>query len=136
MAAILLQSQKVSLYQTVMFVQSNIEGIPKGTSWHRDLSMIPLDTAHIGHLTFWCPLQDLSSDNYDSILTFGMGSHRDVTYSTWYPTPLSTDQVQKILVDRYKFGRMSDMKIRDCTAHHGWTYHSAPPQKNGTRCIA
>ena len=89
----------------------------------------------MGHVTFWCPLQDLLSDNDDSILTFAMGSHRDLTYSHWYPDPQSADQLKSILEDRYKFGRMNDIKIGDCTAHHGWVYHSAPPQPNGTRYI-
>ena len=42
MAAILLQEPKVSLYQTAMFLQSASGGIARGTSWHRDLNMVPL----------------------------------------------------------------------------------------------
>ena len=28
---------------------------------------------------------------------------------------------------------MSTMRVGDCTAHHGWVYHSAPAQKRGQR---
>lgn len=45
--------------------------------------MVPLDTRHMGHVTFWCPLQQLEVDRGDSLLTFAMGSHRDLSYMNW-----------------------------------------------------
>jgi hypothetical protein len=82
--------------------------------------MSPSDTAHVGHVTFWCPLQDLAASSGDSLLTFAMGSHRDVSYRHWFPDAQSPAQLRLILEDRYRFGRMNSMKIGDCTAHHGW----------------
>lgn len=88
----------------------------------------------MGHVTFWCPLQELDADERgDSMLTFAMGSHRDVSYVHWYPDPQSPDQMKLIMEDRYRFGRMGRMQVGDCTAHHGWVFHSAPPQATGTR---
>lgn len=42
MAAVLLQEPRVSLYQTAVFVQAASGGVARGTSWHRDLNMVPL----------------------------------------------------------------------------------------------
>lgn len=42
MAAVLLQEPRVSLYQTAVFLQSKAGGVSVGTSWHRDLNMVPL----------------------------------------------------------------------------------------------
>lgn len=42
MAAVLLQEPRISLYQTAVFIQNATGGVARGTSWHRDLNMVPL----------------------------------------------------------------------------------------------
>ena len=51
-AALLLQEPRVSLYQTAVFVQAASGGVAKGTSWHRDLNMVPLGKRLRSHVFF------------------------------------------------------------------------------------
>lgn len=81
-AASLLQVPSVRLYQTAIFVK-NGSSVNTDTEWHADLSMVPLDVAVGGYLTFWCPLNQLHHSRGDSILWFAEGSHRDTARYHW-----------------------------------------------------
>lgn len=127
-AASLLQTPSVRLYQTAIFQQDPEYYSNYGTAWHQDLNMVPLDTGHFGYITFWCPLHNLSSEKNDSILLYAEGSHRDISLIHWYPTEISEKQKIEIIHERYLIGKVNYLNVGDCTAHHGWIYHSAPPQ--------
>jgi hypothetical protein len=46
-------------------------------------------------------------------------------------------QKELIIKDRYALQTASELQVGDCTAHHGWTKHSAgkQPEKNGARFV-
>mmetsp|Transcript_16669 Transcript_16669/g.25071 ORF Transcript_16669/g.25071 Transcript_16669/m.25071 type:complete len:365 (+) Transcript_16669:3-1097(+) len=126
-AALLLQHPTVRLYQTTLFVK-NASAINKGTSWHHDLNMVPLDVNAGGYVTFWCPLTSLRVEDGDSVLKFAHGSHRDRAYGHWYSDekPMPMDVINK----RYSIVEVSEFEVGDCTAHDGWILHAANEQMN------
>lgn len=126
-AASLLQHNTVRLYQTSLFLQ-DAKSIHLQTEWHRDLTMIPLDTREGGSVTLWCPLlRTLSHTNNDSMLQFAPGSHRDVSREHWFG-PNSPEA--------FTFAQAHTLEVGDCTAHHGWTKHWAPGQPTDTPRLA
>lgn len=127
LAANLLQHNSVRLYQTALFLKE-AKSINLKTEWHRDLSMVPLDTREGGSVTFWCPLlRTLSHINDDSMLQFAPGTHRDVSREHWY----GPDRPESV-----EFAQAHTLKVGDCTAHHGWIKHQAPPQPNSNSRLA
>jgi hypothetical protein len=126
-AASLLQHNTVRLYQTALFLKDETS-INLMTEWHRDLNMMPLDTREGGSLTFWCPLlRTLNHDNDDSMLRFASGSHRDMSREHWY----SSDHV-----DVVSYSQAYSLNVGDCTVHHGWVKHYAPPQSSANIRLA
>lgn len=99
-------------------------------SQQQDLSDIPLDTETGGFVSFWCPL--LSGGQS---LTFAKRSHRDVAANYWYTNNPMTEQLAEPVgrdevPDRYELSSYSDLKVGDCTLHHGWTLYNSQPSDN------
>lgn len=118
-AASLLLHNTVRLYQTALFLKDETS-INIQTEWHRDLTMVPLDTREGGSLTFWCPLlRTLSHTNNDSMLRFIAGSHRDLSREHWYGSDYAESTT---------YSQAHSLDVGDCTIHHGWVKHYAPPQ--------
>jgi hypothetical protein len=125
-AASLLQAAKVRLYQTAMFVKDPAHGagLNNATGWHRDLQLVPLDTRGRGYVTFWCPYERPLGEG-DSFLHFAVGSQRDIGFEYWYGNP---EKLGPLIAARYAITRVASLDVGDCTAHDGWTFHTAPPQ--------
>jgi len=60
--------------------------------------------------------------NGDSMLRFLEGSHRDISQKSWYKG------VNDIPTRYNGYAQARYLKVGDCTAHHGWVLHYAPPQ--------
>lgn len=140
LASWLLQSPKVRLYQTSLF-EKNPQTINDLTGWHADFWSVPLDTMHLGHVTFWCPIyRDLDMGDGDSLLIFASGSHRDVSLGHWFPVQhYPYDKIRNSVDDRYHWDSARNLKVGDCTAHHGATWHYAalqPEDRPPRRAIA
>lgn len=82
MASLLLQEERVRLYQTAVFHKGK-GALNMDTAWHQDLAMVPLDTNNGGYVTIWCPLRSLHGNARDSLLWFADGSHRDMSLTKW-----------------------------------------------------
>lgn len=133
LATWLLQSPSVRLYQSSLFEKNpnTVNELANDlTGWHQDLKSIPLDTMHLGSITFWCPLdRTLDIREGDSLLLFATGSHRDLSLNHWYMTQdYSYDQIKEMVEDRYRWDTAGELKVGDCTAHHGMTWHYAQDQ--------
>ena len=124
LAATLLQTEAVRLYQTALFVKSE-DSQNAATSWHQDLVLVPLDTKAGGFLTFWCPIERPLNSARDSVLLFAEGTHRDPNLLYWYASPQNWEGLLKA---RYKVRSASHLELGDCTAHHGWVHHRASAQ--------
>lgn len=124
-AASLLQHDTVRLYQTALFSKENT-GLNLATQWHRDLNMAPINAKDGGSVTFWCPvLRRLDRLQGDSMLRFLSGSHRDISVKNWY----NDFDASAEMVARYGgYAQARALDVGDCTAHHGWVLHDAPPQ--------
>lgn len=122
MAAELLRHNTVRLYQTALFSKDNM-GLNLQTEWHRDLNMAPINAKDGGSVTFWCPVyRKLERQQGDSMLRFLGGSHRDMSQKHWYE---GVDDMKS----RYGgYGQARALSVGDCTVHHGWVLHYAPPQ--------
>lgn len=121
-AAELLRQDKVRLYQTALFSKDH-HGLNLQTEWHRDLNMAPINAKEGGSLTFWCPVyRRLDRQQGDSMLRFLGGSHRDISQKNWYHGVAE-------MKSRYGgYGQARTLEVGDCTVHHGWVLHYAPPQ--------
>lgn len=125
-AAVLLQEPQVRLYQTALFAKEPGKASNNLTTWHRDLSQVPIDTS--AYITFWCPLHR-SLRKGDSLLSFAKRSHTDVAYFVHALQNYSDDSIR----ERYEVNYMDGLRVGDCSAHHGWTLHFAPPQLNSKK---
>jgi hypothetical protein len=122
----LLGVPKVRLYQDSLFVKRPGDG---ATQWHTDLHMTPFDSNDL--LTCWIPLQPVSrNEDGGSSLMFASGSQRDFALPYWH------DIDCKELEGRYEIGSHGPYELGDCSFHHGWTLHSAPPNSGETTRIA
>ena len=116
-AAQLLGVNGVRLYHDTLFIKKSGNG---PTLWHSDLNMAPFDTNDF--ITCWIPLQPVPSQSEGgSSLTFASRSHCDFALPYW-SNPIETD-----LTGRYEIVDYPNFEVGDCTWHHGWTLHSAPP---------
>jgi len=122
LAASLLQVQSVRLYQTALFFKDP-SGVNQQTGWHQDLNQVPVDTRH--YVTFWCPLSPLQLQ--DSVLIFASKSHRDMSFANWY-TSVPRD-LGALLEERYETEHYAPFQAGDCSAHSGWVFHRALPNK-------
>jgi hypothetical protein len=122
MAAELLRHDTVRLYQTALFSKCNF-GLNLQTEWHRDLHMAPINAKEGGSVTFWCPVyRRLDRQQGDSMLRFLSGSHRDISQASWY-------NGLNDMETRYGgYAQARALNVGDCTVHHGWVLHFAPPQ--------
>lgn len=121
-AAELLRHNTVRLYQTALFSKDGA-GLNLQTEWHRDLNMAPIDTHSGGSLTFWCPVyRGMKQELGDSVLRFLSGSHRDMSQRFWY------HGLENISTRYDGFEQAKALDVGDCTVHHGWVVHYAPPQ--------
>ena len=64
----------------------------------------------------------------DSTLQFASGSQRDLFVPYWYNAQPAASW-DAILRRRYRVQGARRLQLGDCTAHHGWTYHLASPQR-------
>ena len=143
-AARLLMVDRVRLYQTAIHVKDPAAaaadaGLNDATAWHADLLTVPLDVGVGGYVTIWCPLTRELDRRRDSVLQFASGSHRDVSARQWFGA--GRDRTRKIIdamaasraspkgPHRYGFGVVDTLDVGDCSAHSGWLFHAAPPQK-------
>jgi len=127
-AAILLQAPAVRLYQTNV-VAKEPGRLNQATGIHRDLHQVPLDPGPAGSLTFWCPLDRDLDGARDSLLHFYQGSHRDLALAVWHDPRQVESRAAEIAATRYLAVHADGLRLGDCTAHHGWLLHRAPPQK-------
>ena len=108
-AASLLQSPRVRLYQSALFVKDPAH-FNNATGWHRDLQFCPVDVAGGGLVTFWCPY-GRPLEGGDATLVFATGSHRDVGFERWYgDAPEAVDAV--LLKDLAALGGRHDRRRR------------------------
>ena len=145
-AATLLRVPAVRLYQTAAFLKApahvassstdveRLASTSSPTAWHADLNQVPLDTNAFG--TFWCPLGPV--DRTQSLLSFAIGSHRDVSVRHWYKessgllqNESESERTQRnataFLVRRHGAPvDFSPLALGDCTFHSGWMLHAAP----------
>ena len=75
-------------------------------------------------MTFWCPYERPLGEG-DSFLHFAVGSQRDIGFEYWYGNPENSGP---LIAARYAITRVASLDVGDCTAHDGWTFHTAPPQ--------
>mmetsp|Transcript_26677 Transcript_26677/g.45077 ORF Transcript_26677/g.45077 Transcript_26677/m.45077 type:complete len:150 (-) Transcript_26677:1611-2060(-) len=61
------------------------------------------------------------------MLQFAPGTHRDVSREHWFGPGL---------VEAIEFAQAHTLAVGDCTAHHGWIKHYAPPQPNHNSRLA
>lgn len=128
-AAVLLQTPSVRLYQTNIVAKE--PGIlNQETGIHRDLLQVPLDPGFGGYITFWCPLERRVDGAKDSLLHFYQGSHRDVSLHVWHDYRNFESKQAEIANLRYIQVHADHLDRGDCTAHHGWLLHRAPPQRS------
>ena len=111
------------LYQSALFVKDPAH-FNNATGWHRDLQFCPVDVAGGGLVTFWCPYERPLGEG-DSFLHFAVGSQRDIGFEYWYGNP---EKLGPLIAARYAITRVASLDVGDCTAHDGWTFHTAPPQ--------
>lgn len=116
-AAQLLGTRRVRLYQTCVFVKE--PGMAE-TNWHSDLNMVPLDTNDL--VTAWLPLRSLSRE--DASLAFASGSHRDFALPYWQTEEGMTDLDAR----GYPVEDYGPLPLGDVTWHAGWTLHYSPQQ--------
>lgn len=118
-AASLLRHNVVRLYQTALLWKDSSS---EQSELRRDLSSMPLDAREGGSLTLWCPLVRTLRHDSDSMLRFVPGSHRDMSQAHWY-TAEHEETVEVV--------QARQLRVGDCTVHHGWIRHFSPPQKKG-----
>ena len=139
-AKILMDVQKVKLYQDSLFIK-RIEDGP--TPWHSDARMAPFDTSNM--ITFWIPLSYIPHPNSGgTALYFVDKSHADFALPFWNRVPKGDVGGEDYDGDRVKYSESKEyerleeryngekgikhympMNIGDCTVHSGWTLHSA-----------
>lgn len=120
-AAALLGCDRVRLFQDSLFIKRPGDG---ATHWHSDLAMTPLDSNSF--VTCWLPLQPVPSERDGGTgLIFARGSHKDLALHFWYGDPRCDVDGS----NRYQEANIgaSGLALGDCTWHHGWTLHCAPP---------
>ncbi|EKX46123.1 hypothetical protein GUITHDRAFT_108157 [Guillardia theta CCMP2712] len=118
-AAELMGVRGTMLYQTSIFYKEAGHG---ETSWHADLATSPWDTNAM--ITCWIPLTPIETLD-DSPLEFASGSHRDVALPYWYTNEGMEDPSGD--PREYDVHNHAPLQLGDCTWHHGWLFHAAPP---------
>lgn len=121
-AADLLGVRGVRLYQSAVFHKAPGNG---ETSWHADLATAPFDSNDM--VTCWVALTHVTRPAH-SPLEFASGSHRDLALPYWY----TKEGMENPGGDPREYDVESHLPLQpgDSTWHHGWVYHSAPPNES------
>jgi len=119
-AAQLLDVDAVRLYQDSVFVKEPGAG---PTEWHSDLKMAPFNSNDF--VTFWLPLVPVPDhESGGTGLLFASKSHVDFALPLWF------DPEEMDLSDRYLLADNGAYQLGDCSVHHGWCLHAAPPNES------
>ena len=106
----------VRLYQDALFVKRPGDA---HTNWHADLAMAPLDCN--AFVTLWLPLAPVPARaDGGTALDYATGSHRDVALHYFGLDTADLD-------GRFALADHGALAAGDCSAHHGWALHGAPP---------
>ena len=116
----LLDVDAVRLYQDSVFVKEPGAG---ATEWHSDLKMAPFNSNDF--VTFWLPLVPVPDhESGGTGLLFASKSHVDFALPFWF------DPEEMDLSGRYLLADNGAYQLGDCSVHHGWCLHAAPPNES------